>query len=173
MQKRPSVKLPQDVSDRAVELRRAGKTIRAIALELDLSTSTVHKAVAGVTIADGARVASAEDLECADDLEQTVRDAVAVVRGCIRDVGQRLNGPTPSAVEHRDLAVLTRLIVELRKLAALLRGQATARVEQVQHESVAIEPSEEERRVLAALDAWSKGPAAAGLALTVKPEPTA
>ena len=79
MQKRPSMKIPPDVVARAIELRRAGKTVRAIAEEVGFSKSAIHEAVRSIGLGDAATV-TAEDLERAGEYEQNAQSASLVAR---------------------------------------------------------------------------------------------
>lgn len=147
VKKRASFRISPDVVDQAIELRRRGLTVRAIAGELGCSKTAVHDAVRHVPV--GVAAVSAEDLERASDLEQTVREMLLVVRGMIHDLGQRLKGSSNSKIKPAHFTAATRMIVELQKLSALLRGQATTRTESVHRDEPAL--SEDERATIARL----------------------
>jgi hypothetical protein len=82
----------------------------------------------------------------------------------VHDLGQRLRGSSASTVKAADMNAATRMIVELQRLASLLKGRATARTEQVRTEKVTVASTEDEKRVLQALDEWERerGVAATG-----------
>jgi hypothetical protein len=157
MQKRPSFKLPPEVVQRAIELRREGRTIRAIGDELGVSKSAIHETLRNAAVDFLLAAATAEDIERATDLEQVVREMILVVRGMVRDLGQRLRGASASTVKAADMNAATRMIVELQRLASLLKGRATARTEHVQSGRVTVEHSPAETEALDALDAWKQG----------------
>jgi hypothetical protein len=152
-QKRPSLRLPTEVVDRAKEMRRAGATMREIAQAVGASRAALGEHFkADPDLAGPVGALQAENAALTLRLDALVEDASSVCHGILAELGKRMKGSAPAkGIGARELREVRATIVEIRKLAELMRGRPTTRTENVQSGTLVVEHTEAEAAVLAAL----------------------
>ena len=134
-QKRPSVSISPDILARAVDLRREGRTWRAIEAETGASKSALHErfradpdlAAAAVAADDEANAAddeasAADDGERAESLGAMFREALVVARGAVRQVAARVQ---KGEATTSDVTGLMAAAERALKLERLVKGRSS------------------------------------------------
>lgn len=148
--KRASFRIPDEAIAEAAKLRGQGWSYPRIADHLGYAMSAIYNRLKDVQVTESPEALDADDAQLASDTDQAVRDTLAVYRGAVASLAQRITleskalakaaAATPDGVPAklpkrtwtaRDLGALESGMIELRKQALLARGKPTSRSETI------------------------------------------